>query len=415
MQWGGAHGQAKTMTLQATLLRLIGIITLLTMVMVPSLSRAQSTQGAANAIQFRSARQCAQCHSQIVKEWQGSYMAQAWSNPLFQAEFNKFLKQQGVQHDTQHPSRAACLRCHAPAAVLGQDLALRQEVSREGVTCEICHRVGATREHEFGVNLSMDPNPDHLYSRLAPSSGLAPSPHVLRPSTPMSTSQLCGGCHMDIERSTGLALERTYLEWKASSFGKQGVNCAACHMPASAASLTTQLPSQHASHRFQGGHASSSLLPGTALLGIQQTGPATLTVTVSNVKAGHHFPTGGAHPSRAILLVDVQWPANPSAKMRTMQLSKTYQHDTRAARRPGADAGETPDTTLAPGEHRVETFPLPRALAGAKVTATLNYHLLPDGLAAALMDPVRQRDYAPTKIHQTSKQFDITTSTNRRP
>ena len=89
---------------------------------------------------FPTASQCAVCHQRIYDEWSSSNHAYASISPMF----HKF--EQAIIDLTQGTIGTFCVRCHQGGGTnLGEprEAALweRAQISREGVSCVICHRV----------------------------------------------------------------------------------------------------------------------------------------------------------------------------------------------------------------------------------------------------------------------------------
>lgn len=84
---------------------------------------------------FAPAQSCALCHARVgavgqYALWSGSLKAHAALDPYWKArvEYEKSLAPEKAA-----ATEAKCLRCHAPAAGLAV----------EGVTCTVCHQIGA--------------------------------------------------------------------------------------------------------------------------------------------------------------------------------------------------------------------------------------------------------------------------------
>ena len=152
-----------------------------------------------------------------------------------------------------------------------------------------------------------------------------------------------------------------------------------------------------ASHRFPGGHSDSPLLPGAVTLALSWRSPSSVEVVVANATVGHNFPTGGAHPSRAVLSIEVRDGA-----------SRVLHRDQRVYRS-GVDARSAPDTargtdtTLEPQERRLETFSVPAGGTGREVHAKLVYSLLPEGHESTLPSADYRRHYRPVVIAQARR------------
>jgi hypothetical protein len=180
---------------------------------------------------------CKECHEDHYREWSASMHAYAATDPVFLA-----MNARG-QRETDGELGDFCVSCHAPMAVregATEDGLNLDDVPGhlKGVTCYFCHnveRVEGTHNNPLvpANDTTMrgnvpDPvkNPVHesAYSRLVAAN--APE-----------SSELCGPCHdIMVPRKfsgadTDVHLERTFLEFKESFFGREGVEtCARCHM-----------------------------------------------------------------------------------------------------------------------------------------------------------------------------------------
>ena len=89
---------------------------------------------------FPSAKQCKVCHPQQYAEWSSSMHHYAIQSPVFEA-FNLTLIER-----TSGTIGTFCSRCHSPiGTALGENGSLRNvhrsQISLEGVTCIVCHRI----------------------------------------------------------------------------------------------------------------------------------------------------------------------------------------------------------------------------------------------------------------------------------
>lgn len=115
---------------------------------------------------------CAECHLDIVADWQQTAHARAFVSPDFVTAWGK------VNQDK------TCLSCHTT------DFNARTgEFAHEGVTCEACHGQTAS---------------NHPPEAAAINKGV----------------EVCAGCH-----------ENTVKEWAASKHGEQQLACVTCHLP----------------------------------------------------------------------------------------------------------------------------------------------------------------------------------------
>ena len=357
-----------------------------------------AAKAAVPQLHFQSAQQCAECHREIYREWQLSWMARAFTNPVFQQDYlqwQQYARQQG-------DDPVSCLRCHAPVATLSSDIELKNEVSREGVTCTVCHKVALVREREGRHYLVMDPR-QILYGASGKSqSKESKAAHEIRNSAALSDSTLCAGCHLDLQ-ADGTPLEYTYHEWKNSAFAKAGTQCMDCHMPVTQPSIMGKTRKPYRSHRFEGGHSESALLTGAAGIELDSIDTSgRLQMTVSNLRAGHNFPTGGAHPSRLILNVELTSAKGEVLFQETRNYEFTYLNkDGNPVTARDAVTGWQ-DTGLKPNETRTEVFSLPPLLKEGSLSASLRYELIPPAMADKLPQE-EQKHYRPVLIAEVKK------------
>ncbi len=184
---------------------------------------------------------CQQCHPRHVEQWSGSMHAYAADDPVFIA-----MNRRG-QRETGGALGDFCFRCHAPMArQLGftdfagySDPEVLPRAAR-GITCYFCHNVEqVTTTHGNGLVLANDQTmrggardpvdtPAHhsKYDRLMDSD--------------VNASELCGSCHdivvpASINGTRDVAVERTFLEWKATFFATEAdprlrLSCGSCHL-----------------------------------------------------------------------------------------------------------------------------------------------------------------------------------------
>ena len=367
----------------------------------PNAATISSTNAVRKApqLRFQSAQQCKQCHQQIFAEWSQSWMARASVNPVFQQDYSRwqtFARKHG-------DDASSCLRCHAPAAVLTADSAA-EAVAEEGVTCTVCHKVALVRQREGRHYLVMDPRQNILYAANTSKSASSSlkhkilsdkMPHLIRTSQALADSSLCAGCHLDV-LADGTPLEHTWHEWKNSVYAENGMQCMDCHMPEV---KDEQGQKTHRSHRFAGGHTSSDLLKAVAVIELLPASSATeLKVKVLNQRAGHNFPTGGAHPARLILnmrIVSADKSLLHSDKRVYAFIFEDEQGDPVTGRQ---QVVSWQDNTLKPLQPQLETFSLPELPKNAIIHLTLVYQLIPDEMAEQLPEAYFKQHYQPVII-----------------
>jgi hypothetical protein len=211
---------------------------------------------------FRDAEACAQCH--LVAEdtpvlhdatganvspmwlWRSSMMALAARDPFYLAVFAEELER---APDQRGEIEALCTRCHAPAGSeeANRQLAFDELVAgdtpaailgRGGVTCTLCHQIGA---NNLGDDGSFSGGFTTGYSRMI--YGRYPDPRtnpmqLIVNYTPtrgaqIEDSALCGSCHtVIVPGPSGPVVEQaTYLEWRSSRYATTGETCQSCHVP----------------------------------------------------------------------------------------------------------------------------------------------------------------------------------------
>ena len=264
---------------------------------------------------------CRACHAGHYAEWAGSMHAHASDDPLFVAMSARARRETGGGIGT------FCLRCHAPMALAAGATGGDVDPSRlpppeRGVTCFFCHSVD-------GVN-GTDDDPLHLASdgvlRGAIANPVSTPAHAsaysaLHDRAVAPSASLCGACH-DVRLPSGLAIEQTFAEWRASSYAAGGslVTCGKCHLigsqgfvgPPGVAPLRTvhdhsmpgvDLPPGAEVDADGGARAAVQALLDPALSARLCVQPAaggnTVTVTLSDAVAGHDFPSGAVHDRRA--------------------------------------------------------------------------------------------------------------------
>jgi hypothetical protein len=220
-------------------------------------------------------------------------------------------------------STGNCAACHLPAAAVGAPYDTDPNtvfgVGREGVACDVCHKLWSVRLQSStdlpypntpGV-LSMDfrrpPTGQQLF--LGPYDNVAPGDDTYSPL--QNQGQFCAPCHFG--QFWGVQVYNSFGEWLDSPYSDpiNGRTCQDCHMPRRGANAIAR-PEKGAllrdasavfSHLMPGA-SNVALLRDTASLNLRVTRKGYILhvqVTVVNEKAGHHIPTD--HPARNILLV----------------------------------------------------------------------------------------------------------------
>jgi hypothetical protein len=220
-------------------------------------------------------------------------------------------------------SAGNCATCHVPAAAVddpyGVDVRSVTGVAREGVTCDVCHKVWDVRLDPstgrpdpalpgvLSIEFRRPPAGRQVFT--GPYDDVAPGEDTRSPL--QAESRFCAPCHSGTFWDT--LVYDSYGEWLASPYSDpaSGRTCQQCHMPTTGATLIAR-PDKGGLVRDPAtipGH----LMPGAAdeaLLRAAVTMTATATrtgdrlrvrVAIVNDRTGHHVPTDS--PLRQVILL----------------------------------------------------------------------------------------------------------------
>lgn len=223
---------------------------------------------------------CGTCHPAQFADWQTSLHAKS---------MGPGVKGQLVEMVGSDPASALqCYTCHAPLTEQQEKMddgkggyvtnrAFDAKLQARGVTCAACH----VRQHQRLGPPKRDGSPaSELPREKLPHNGVTRTPAFLR-------AEFCKDCHQfppDGYALNGKLLENTYNEWKASPFGQAGVQCQECHMP-------------DRRHLWRGIHDPEMVRSGVTITLVTDKEryrpgePVTATLTITNSKVGHSFPT----------------------------------------------------------------------------------------------------------------------------
>ncbi len=244
------------------------------------------------------------CHASLIDEWAKSMHSQALSDPLYRTKLEEAEKATGGALG------AFCNKCHGPAATMTGEIGkgtLSAGVAG-GVNCVFCHSVtGDTGQRANtsqlvtldGVRRAQIKDPQ--------------APHEAVYSAIHESPEICGGCHNVNHPINGMHLEATYTEYLASPWAKEGVTCQDCHMsraPGVIGPFTGKAaggaPERNNIYAmsFTGGQVAlgdrelaTAMLKSAAKVtmsapAVLEGGSAEVSVTITNVGAGHYLPTG---------------------------------------------------------------------------------------------------------------------------
>ena len=201
---------------------------------------------------YPSARTCQACHPGHFREWSVSPHAYAQLSPVFNAMHTAVVKL------TNGTFGDFCIRCHTPVGMdrnepLGGSNLDRHPVSREGITCIVCHRINERHGKNSGRSSFLrgdifapvlGPKGNRELQRVLDNEGgrfgnLATNPgdtkrarSIHRKAEPffyLSEPGFCGTCH-DVTLGNGFRLEEAFSEYKHSPAALKGQTCQDCHM-----------------------------------------------------------------------------------------------------------------------------------------------------------------------------------------
>jgi len=195
---------------------------------------------------YPSATECATCHPNHYRQWSVSQHAYAQLSPVFNAMQGTVVKL------TNGTTGDFCIRCHTPVGMaLGEPVFIsnldRSPISREGVTCIVCHRVNraygkvnarfAIAEGDItgpiygpdGDTTSIEGFMDKGLVTGDPNEPGRKIHNVTGRFFEISTAASCGMCH-DVTLASGLREIEAFSEYRSSPAAKRGVTCQDCHM-----------------------------------------------------------------------------------------------------------------------------------------------------------------------------------------
>ena len=253
----------------------------------PSLAVTESG-GAFDAESLAGSMTCgtANCHSQILEEWQPSAHRYAAMDPLFQKVQSVMAEQNGAE------STRYCGGCHDPISLFsGTKNLFVEDLTglhgyQEGISCLSCHGIQET-DLQGNANYVMTQPETYLWQWQESGLGKFTSDFLIR-TYPVKHQELskrmfkapeyCAACHkqfidQEVNRVGWVQLQNQYDNWKASHWFVEGdptktVECRECHMPLVASTdpargddtdyNRTPTDGMHRSHRFI---AANSMVP----------------------------------------------------------------------------------------------------------------------------------------------------------
>lgn len=308
---------------------------------------------------------CTPCHAAIAAEHEASSHARSTGSPVFQA----LLPRAGEAWGEDAARR--CVGCHAPARQPDGE-------AEPHVGCAHCHAaIGNAGERDGRLLVDLD-------KALAGPGRGGPAPHAVRGGGFLASSALCATCH----EVTGPAL---FVEGTGAEHGAYaaagGEDCKACHAPVvdgrarhGFVALSPGWGLEATARAARAAEAEALLARGLSL-GASLDG-STLSISVSNVGAGHAVPTGVAFFRRVwvrVRVVDADGAvvfargevdeAGRVVSAPPLSLGAELRREGQIVWDPTA-ADEVVAGSLPPGEQRAAEVPLP-ACPGCAVEVSL--------------------------------------------
>ena len=254
---------------------------------------------------------CGGCHVDIYKQWKGSMHSNSWMDPIYRAALNLMSKTSNGKTDN------FCMGCHTPIGVVTREASPggkgMSEVANRGVQCDFCHNVSRTSGIGNGSYV-LTPKLHGRSLKFGPFKDAISPYHDTAYSKLHTQSEFCGDCHDVTHPFNRLPVERTYGEWRDSTYAGEGVQCQDCHMKAAPGRATPASMERERiyTHYFVGGNALVTKLLGSDLhadraetmlksaasvkiippSALNPGAPNLVRVRVTNVGAGHKLPTG---------------------------------------------------------------------------------------------------------------------------
>ena len=274
-------------------------------------SRASTDGRALTAEYFELPELCGGCHVDTYNQWKGSMHSNSWTDPVYRAALNLMSKASNGKIDN------FCMGCHTPIGVVTREASPggkgMSEAANRGVQCEVCHNISRTSGIGNGSYV-LTPKLHGRSLKFGPYKDAVSPYHDSAYSQLHTQSEFCGDCHDVTHPFNRLPVERTYSEWRDSTYAGEGVQCQDCHMKPVRA-RTTPISKERErvyTHYFVGGNALVTKLLGSQMHAnraedmlksaatvkivapseLSLTRPNLVQVLVTNVGAGHKLPTG---------------------------------------------------------------------------------------------------------------------------
>ena len=291
-----------------------------------------SERADADAVRWDSSLQCKQCHEDVYEEWHGSHHQIAFTNPEVRALSDDFRKEE-------------CMDCHLPRPLavtgFGKRVLPRRTHFDEGVSCITCH---------------LGPDGGIVAANDRPEVPCAP-----KRSVEFLSVDACASCHNQ---------HGTTDQWRASHYAEQGTTCASCHMPEVTRVRPDGTTRMGRRHVYDGCHDAATLKKAGKFVVTREGDQIAMQLT--NVGAGHNFPTEERHRAVDIMYRFVPVTGEPGEWQRAWRFRMPYRDEMEPIN-PGNASGES--TQLPAGATKVARVAVDGAAKAVEVR--LWYRLTP--------------------------------------
>ncbi|HTP04756.1 MAG TPA: multiheme c-type cytochrome [Nitrospirota bacterium] len=260
------------------------------------------------------------CHSDKFQQWQASQHARAWTGDFMVAQYYGLARPDGDLDQKVSGIKVGCVGCHSPGAymTMGDRLmntappkpagtenawsmlpgTIKKESDR-GVFCDFCHTISAIGTPPVNFNFISVATAD-IDPKRGPGMMMRGHGHMgIHGSiySPLHDDpRICGSCHDEVD-PFGKMVKGTYTEWLNSLYNP-ATRCQDCHQRDSMMGGMGRRGCMMGmySMNFTGGF--SPWVEGVASLRINSPASASpgreinFTITVTNDKVGHEFPSG---------------------------------------------------------------------------------------------------------------------------
>ncbi len=274
-------------------------------------SRATTAGRKTTPDQFDAPEVCGGCHTESYAQWKGSMHSNAWTDPIYRAVLN------AVSKATDGKADKLCMGCHTPVGVVTHEASPSGEgmsaIADRGVQCDVCHNISDSKGIGNGAYV-LTPKLHGRPLKFGPLKDAISPYHDTAYSRLHTKSEFCGQCHNVTHPFNMLPIERTYDEWRDSSYAGMNVQCQDCHMKPAQGKATpfSKERDKIFTHYFVGGNMLVPSMLGSEMHAklaeemlqsaakVEIFAPFALVagttgrvrVRVTNVGAGHKLPTG---------------------------------------------------------------------------------------------------------------------------